>query len=83
MRHNRNRYELKFGEGTVTVRRSGSSHLMCATILGREPIDGSDRERIWVDRLMFDEPVIEQEDWRAHGAVSTIFEVPRHMLDRD
>lgn len=76
------RYELKFGEAHVTVRRTGSMHVLTARILGTEPSADGERVRVWLDRRTFDEPEVEQEDWRAYGAVSTILDVPACMLTR-
>lgn len=74
-------YELKFGERTVSVRRIGSAHVHSANILGQEVIAGTDLVRIWLDRHLFDGVRVEQEGWSASGAVSTVLEVSRPMME--
>lgn len=80
MRH-RDHYELSFGQHVVSIRRRGSSRVHTANILGSEPIPGTDLVRVWLDRLVFDTPDAAGEGWSADGAVSTVLEVSRLMME--
>lgn len=82
MQHNAPQYELKFGETKVSVRRRGSAYVKSAEVLGLEHIDDG-RVRIWLDRLVFDEPTVEQDGWQAYGAISTILEAPSNLLAQE
>ena len=68
--------ELSFGEGTVVLRRSGSSKLTVASVLGSETNPETGKRTVWLDRMVhrLQDRVICQGDikWTPSGAISTV-----------
>ena len=60
------------GEGVVTLRRSGKSSPMTATILGMNMDADGQPVKIWLDRIVHLPNENSFIDWGVHGAVSSI-----------
>lgn len=68
--------ELSFGEGTAVLRRSGSTKLAVAVVLGSETNPETGKQTVWLDRLVHrsQDSKICQGDiiWTPSGAISTV-----------
>lgn len=69
------RIDLQIGDGAVTIRRSGSSRVAVASVLGRETNPGTGKQTIWLDRAVHrheETMYVGNQIWRASGAISTV-----------
>lgn len=70
------RVDISFGDGSVSLRRSGSSQIAIANILGSEedPVTGT--KTVWLDRKVHGrgESKFFEADvtWQCCGAISTV-----------
>lgn len=65
--------DVAMGDGSITLRLTGSRHVRTARVLGRE-MDSKGIERVWLDRVVLDANEFDclSEGWTGTGAISTV-----------
>lgn len=65
--------EVRIGETSVTIKRTGNSHVMVANILGRTKDSAGRDQVLWLDRpVHVGRGSADFIGWRASGAISTV-----------
>lgn len=63
--------EVRVGDETVTIKRSGKSKLVVAKVLGEDK-DGAGKRRLYLDRIVHRPSETKLGPWEVSGAISTI-----------
>lgn len=66
--------DITFGDGVISIRRQGSSHVTVANVLGKETDTKTETTYVYLDRIVHRPEETEIGGWKVSGAISSILE---------